>query len=270
MQNSSGLNLFNKNLIRGGNFDTSPWTWQEAISSGSAATGRTGVTVSANGDLIPDGWIAGGATTAAATTFSVQSDAPTFAQAGIDCKKCMQIAVTTADASVAAGDLYFFGTMVDRSTAAQLSTSPMTLSFWVKTNKTGVYTIRFAWAGSSNQIYAAEYTVNSSNTWEYKTITVTTPSVVTAPGQGVALKINFNLMAGSTYHITANTWTTYSLTNGATSNQVNFLDSTSNTFKIALVQLEKGSVATPFDYRAAAEERYLFEAWVECGLKDYI
>jgi hypothetical protein len=57
----------------------------------------------------------------------------------------------------------------------------------------------------------------------------------------------FTLAAGTSYQTTANTWTAGNYL--ASANQVNALDSTANNFKIALVQLEAGSTATPFEHR---------------------
>ncbi|MBX9705525.1 MAG: hypothetical protein K5Q00_04665 [Gammaproteobacteria bacterium] len=267
--NSSGLYKGNRNLIRGGNFSGAAWTY--AVASGTnTSTGLTGVTVSANGNRIPDGWIVGGSTTAAAVTASVAVDGPTFAQSGVEPIACLSLACTTADSSVAAGDLFYVGTAIDQADCTYISSDYFTLSFWVKTTITGQYSIRFAWNGSTQLIMAATYTVNAADTWEYKTVTILTPNVIAGSAPAVCgLKINFNLMAGSNYNITANTWTTYSATNGNVSGSVNALSSTSNIFKLALVQLEKGQVATQFDLRLTTEDILNLQPWAESVLSGW-
>jgi hypothetical protein len=57
---------------------------------------------------------------------------------------------------------------------------------------------------------------------------------------------------GEHYHGTNNTWTTASAY--STSNQVNWMDSTSNNFYLTGVQLELGTVATPFEHRSYGDE----------------
>ena len=77
-------------------------------------------------------------------------------------------------------------------------------------------------------------------------------SLITASGgaiaddNGVGLQITFGLAWGSNYHGTNNTWTTSA--HLATSNQVNWLDSTDNNFFLTGVQLEVGDQATDFEH----------------------
>ena len=137
-----------------------------------------------------------------------------------------------------------------------------TLSFWVKSNKTGTYGVGFS-DGAYGYTYVSTYTINSANTWEFKTITITHDdnSGTWNYSTGSGLEIYFALASGSNYHTTAGSW--QSGWYEATSSQVNFMDSTSNTFYIAAVKLQKGSVATPFVPRPIHIEQALCNRYYE-------
>ena len=61
---------------------------------------------------------------------------------------------------------------------------------------------------------------------------------------------------------TNNTWTA-TTSHYATTNQVNWTDSTSNNFYLSQVQLEIGSVATPFELRSFGEELELCKRYFQ-------
>lgn len=182
---------------------------------------------------------------AGVVTISQQADVPS----SNEFQSSLRVAVTTADTSIAAGDVYAVRHAVEGYNARDLIGRTFTLSFWVRSTKTGIHCASFS-NTAANRSYVAEYTVNAANTWESKTITVS-GGLITAGtwdwtnGAGVA--IWFTLAAGSTFQSTAAAWQTGGFY--ATSNQVNCLDSTSNIFAITGVQLEVGSVATPFEHR---------------------
>ena len=181
-------------------------------------------------------------------------------------RNAIKLACTTT-APASAGHHAYFMTMLEgqdcqRPLYGTANAKDMTLSFWVKSNKTGVYTISLYSIAATNYQIAIEYTINSADTWEKKEILISptagSTSLITSSGGLIA---NGNLQAFTFYfglhwepslEGTNNTWVTAGGAYG-TSNQVNWLDSTSNTFYITGIQLELGS-ATPFEHRTYADE----------------
>ena len=122
-----------------------------------------------------------------------------------------------------------------------------TLSFWVRSSVAGTYSCAFR-NGVGDRSYVAEYTINNTNTWEYKTITLKFDySGGTWDIQsGVGLRVSFSQAIGSTYATsTIGEWLSGNYL--ASTNQVNWAASNGNTFYLSDVQLELGSEATPFE-----------------------
>lgn len=177
--------------------------------------------------------------------------------------------VTTADTSISAAQYAYIHQNIEAQNlqALQYGTSDaknITLSFQVKSNKTGTYTIVVRKFDSTTYHLVIEYTINSANTWEKKEITISptagSTSLITASGgaiandNGTGFQIGWNLAFGSNYNgATNNTWSS-NTSHYATSNQVNWMDSTSNNFYLTQVQLELGEQATPFEYRSFGDE----------------
>ena len=145
------------------------------------------------------------------------------------------------------------------------SAKPCTLSFYVRSNKTGTYCVQIA--NTANTKYVLfEYTINSADTWERKSVTFSGNTANTLNNDNaLGFDVNFHLATGSDDHVSAtSTWTTYSGGSfRATSNQVNLFDNASNEWYLTGVQLEVGSVATDFEHRSFGQElalcqRYFF------------
>jgi hypothetical protein len=207
-----------------------------------------------------DRWVASGQATDGVYTVDQVTDAPT----GGGFTNSLKITVTTADASIGASQIYTFGQFIEGLNTADLmwgsaSARAVTLSFWVQASVTGTYSVALK-NSDANRAYVATYTINSANTWEYKTITVpgdTTGTWLTDTGRGIGVR--FNLGAGTDYNATANSWTA---TNGfSVSGQVQLISTLNATFFITGVQLETGSVATPFERRPYGTELMLCQRY---------
>ena len=180
---------------------------------------------------------------------------------------------TTADGSLASGDYLIHRQNIEGQNLQQLSygvsgAKSVTLSFWVKSNKTGTYVCELRKGDDSKHI-GRTYVISSANTWEYKTVTFTgdtASALVNTNATGI--KVHFWLAAGSSY--TSGTlpasWASNTAANQAVGQTVNLADSTSNEWLITGVQLEVGEQATPFEHaRSYGEElvacqRYYYQA----------
>jgi hypothetical protein len=136
----------------------------------------------------------------------------------------------------------------------------VTLSFWVRSSITGLYGVGLI-NQPENRSYVGTYTINSSNTWEYKTITVpgdTTGTWQTNNLEGIRLTFDFG--SGTSYNATtAETWVAQEACR--TSSCVNWQQNSGATFYITGVQLEKGRQATEFDYRSYNSELQLCQRY---------
>jgi hypothetical protein len=163
---------------------------------------------------------------------------------------------TTADASPASGDFIRFEQYVEAQNLQYLkfgtaNAQSLTLSFWVKSTKTGTYIAELRNFDGGRTI-CNSYTINVSNTWEKKTITVsgdTDGSGSFNNDNGLGLACIFWLGAGTdfTSGTLATDWESTTSANRAVG-QVNLADNTANEWYITGVQLEAGTSASDFEF----------------------
>jgi hypothetical protein len=141
------------------------------------------------------------------------------------------------------------------------SAKAVTLSFWTRSSLTGTFggTIM---NGDQNYSYPFTYTIVAANTWEQKIITIPGPTSGTwNKTNGSGLELYFGLGMGSTLTGPAGSWASsaYFGANGGTS----VVGTNAATWYITGVQLEKGSQATPFEYRPYGKELMLCQRYYE-------
>jgi len=174
------------------------------------------------------------------------------------------VTVTTADASVGAGQIYTLRQTIEGYNIADLNwgtanAQSATLSFWVRSSVTGTFSGCFNNEGTAS--YPFTYTINSANTWEQKTVTVAGPTSGTwGSTNSNGIRITWSLGVGTTYSGTANTWN-YSTEYFAASSTTNLISTNGATFYITGVQLEAGTTASPFEYRQYGTELALCQRY---------
>lgn len=197
-------------------------------------------------------------------TISNEADAP----AGSGLSRSQKWLCTTASASPAAGEFVIHQQAIEGQNLQRLlygtaSAKSVTLSFWVKSNKIGRYIAEL----NDAVFYGIGYDILVANTWEYKTVTFPGDTVnALINDSGGRLIVMFWLVAGSTWtggSLPLNAWA--STANKRAIGQVNVAAAINNYWQITGVQLEVGSVATPFQFHSYGDElikcqRYFYES----------
>ena len=155
------------------------------------------------------------------------------------------------------GDYFLIQQQLEGYTGAHLlygtaNAKTATLSFYVKSSLTGTFGGAIRNSNGYSRTYPFEYTINSANTWERKTITFagdTSGTYLTTNGAGITT--TFSIGAGADFKSTANAWATNNDIAG--SNATDVVATNSATWQLSGVQLEVGE-ATPFEHRSYGDE----------------
>ena len=182
----------------------------------------------------------------------------------------LKLDCTTAKSSLASNSRLFIMTSIEGQDVQQFKkgtsdAEQYTLSFHVRSNKTGTYQVNIE-DNDNIRIVGATYTISSADTWEKKEITfVADTTGAFADDTGDSLAIMWALVAGTDNSSGAvpTTWEAKVNTDRGAGLNINLADSTDNEWYITGVQLEVGSVATPFEHRSFGEEVLLCQRYYQ-------
>ena len=161
---------------------------------------------------------------------------------------------TTANGSLSASSYAMMRQIIEAQMVQHLkygtsNAESITLSFWVKSNKTGTYSV-WLYQDDDGRSIANTYTISSADTWEKKTITYSPDTTgVIDNNNDNGLRVNFYLVAGTNFTsgTLATSWESDTAANRAVG-QVNLADSTSNYINFTGIQLEVGTTASDFEF----------------------
>ena len=132
------------------------------------------------------------------------------------------------------------------------SAESLTLSFWIKSNKTGNYYVAMANANTTqDRVVSFGYTIDSANTWEKKTITIpgdTSQGFDNNNVENLTIYWLFSAAGAFTDGGVSNTWTNYAANRFANSNLAGLGGSTADEVYLTGVQLEAGTTASDFEF----------------------
>ena len=175
-----------------------------------------------------------------------------------------KVQTTTAESAIASNEYFIVRQKIEGQNLQHLayatsSAKTTTLSFYVKSSIAATFAVYVYKPDSTARVIGGTYTINSADTWEYKTITFagdTDSGATIDDDNNESFHIAWALAVGSSYTSTDNTsWADYSISNLAFGHAGNALVTTTNaTWEITGVQFEVGSVATEHEYRSFGEE----------------
>jgi len=185
----------------------------------------------------------------------------------------LKLDCTTADTSLGSTDYLLVQQLIEGQDVQQFAfgtsdAKSVTVSFWIRSNKTGTYTLEVQQQNSSNGFYqnAKTFTISSANTWEKKEITFvgnTSQNIINSNAVGFYVTIWLGTGTSRTSGTFTNgTWHN-TTANRISSSNVNLADSTDNELYLTGLQMEVGEQATPFEHRSFGEELALCQRYFQ-------
>jgi len=178
---------------------------------------------------------------------------------------------TTAESSLDADELARFlykieGQDVQHFNYGSSASEEVTVSFYVRSNVTGVYTVEFRLNAAGDSTITKQYTISSANTWERKILKLPTNTATSITNDvSNRFEIAFCVAAGSNFTTGSlgTSWATTATASRYAGQAANIMSSTDNEWYITGIQMEVGSQATPFEHRSFGEELALCERYFQ-------
>jgi len=146
------------------------------------------------------------------------------------------------------------------------ASSYITLSYWIKVSVAGDYTFNLTTQDGTSQRYPMSTGSLSANTWTKITKTIPGNSNITITNDnGAGLTLMWYPYLGSNYTsgATANAWAASAGNNYGTTNTTSWWTTNDSTWEITGVQVEVGSVATPFEFLKYGQELALCKRYYQ-------
>ena len=195
-----------------------------------------------------------------------RSGAGTFSQKSIGVngafgiQRALIIDCTTQSGSLAAGAFQIIQHKIEGFNAQRFekgypTAKQFALSFYAYSEKGGTYTVALEDANNSRYV-SASYTVTASTWQKHEVIFPADTTGKLDNDNGESLAIEWWLAAGTNYSsgTFSTSWASSVTANKVHPSQVNMGESTDNNFYLANVQLEVGSVCTPFEWKSFTED----------------
>ena len=127
---------------------------------------------------------------------------------------------------------------------------PITISFWAKSNKTGNFTVTFRTVAGVNRLISKVLTISDTN-WNFYSVTFVGDTSAVNVTAGGAYILEIWLDGGSNYTggTVQTSWSAKDNADRGAGSTLNIASSTSNYFYYTGLQVELGTVATPFEHQ---------------------
>ena len=225
-----------------------------------ARTNGTLTINSSTGQYPCDRWVSRGE--GGSKAFTIQKTS--IASSGRGIRNSVKVTSSQA-ASVSDYDIFNFRQMIEgfniqRLNLGEAGCASMALSFTVRSSVAGTHSGAIQ-NSAQNRSYPFTYTL-VANTW--KDVKIIIPPITSGSfneGNGVGLRVVFDMGSGNAFRGTANQWN--SAQNEGATGAVRILETNGATWEISKVQLEEGTVCTPFEKRMVTQDTALCERYYQ-------